>query len=220
MNLFGGFISVSGISFLMFCIFGILFVGYALGTTISDCHLSGDINIVTEWAYVGGIAGHGYMNIENCSVIASGTGVIKSETRNAVGGICAWLWEDGHHITGCEVANLEITGWANVGGVTGFIHRNNELSNCTVDNVVLTKTRIGGNPTIGLAAGGYSYNASRPITMTNNSFSNITLNGESKEFAHYNILHGSEYEGTENANFILSNNSQSGITDNTTVYVP
>ena len=31
MNLFGGFISVSGISFLMFCIFGILFVGYALG---------------------------------------------------------------------------------------------------------------------------------------------------------------------------------------------
>ena len=31
MNLFGGFISVSGISFLMFCIFGILFAGYALG---------------------------------------------------------------------------------------------------------------------------------------------------------------------------------------------
>jgi hypothetical protein len=56
--------------------------------------------------------------------------------------------------------------------------------------------------------------------MTNNSFSNITLNGESKEFAHYNILHGSEYEGTENANFNLSSNSQSGITDNTTVYVP
>ncbi len=31
MNLFGGFISVTGISFLMFCIFGILFAGYALG---------------------------------------------------------------------------------------------------------------------------------------------------------------------------------------------
>ena len=29
MNLFGGVISVTGISFLMLCIFGILFVGYA-----------------------------------------------------------------------------------------------------------------------------------------------------------------------------------------------
>ncbi len=31
MNLFGGVIPVTGISFLMFCIFAILFVGYALG---------------------------------------------------------------------------------------------------------------------------------------------------------------------------------------------
>ena len=31
MNLFGGVISVSGISFLMLCLFGILFAGYALG---------------------------------------------------------------------------------------------------------------------------------------------------------------------------------------------
>ncbi|MBQ7921070.1 MAG: permease [Clostridia bacterium] len=31
MNLFGGVVSVTGISFLMLCVFGILFVGYALG---------------------------------------------------------------------------------------------------------------------------------------------------------------------------------------------
>ena len=31
MNLFGGVIPVTGISFLMLCIFGILFAGYALG---------------------------------------------------------------------------------------------------------------------------------------------------------------------------------------------
>ncbi len=31
MNLFGGFIPVTGISFLIFCVFGILFVGYAFG---------------------------------------------------------------------------------------------------------------------------------------------------------------------------------------------
>ena len=193
---------------------------YNIGTTISDCHVSGTINIVTEWAYVGGIAAHGYMSIEDCSVVATGTGVIKSETRNAAGGICGWLWEDGHHITNCEVANLEITAWANVGGVTGFIHRNNQMDGCSVDNVVLTKTRAGGNPTIGLAAGGYSYNATRPITLSNNTFTNITINGESKEFAAYNILYGAEYDGTVNANFILTNNTQTGITDNTTIYIP
>lgn len=195
-------------------------VGYAQGTTISDCHLSGTINIATEWAYVDGIAAHGYMNIEDCSVVASGTGVIKSETRNAVGGICGWLWEDGFHITGCKVANLEITGWANVGGVPGFIHRNNLLDSCSVSNVVLTKTRVGGVPTIGLAAGGYSCNASKPITLSNNTFTNITLNGESREFAPYDILYGSEYDGTANANFILTSNTQTGITDNTTIYTP
>ena len=31
MNLFGGVIPVTGISFLLFCLFAILFVGYALG---------------------------------------------------------------------------------------------------------------------------------------------------------------------------------------------
>ena len=31
MNLFGGVIPVTGITFLMFCVFAILFVGYALG---------------------------------------------------------------------------------------------------------------------------------------------------------------------------------------------
>ena len=31
---------------------------------------------------------------------------------------------------------------------------------------------------IGLAAGGYSYNESKPITLSNNTFTNITLNGE------------------------------------------
>ena len=31
MTLFGGVISVTGISFLMLCVFAILFVGYALG---------------------------------------------------------------------------------------------------------------------------------------------------------------------------------------------
>lgn len=195
-------------------------LGYGMGTTISDCHVSGKINIVAEWAYVGGIAGHGYMDIKDCSVIATGTGVIKSETRNAVGGICAWVWEGNHSVTGCEVANMEITGWTNVGCISGFIHYSVVFDGNTAENIVLTKTRVGGNPGIGLAAGGYSYNAEKPCTITNNTFENIELNGQSKVFEAYDIMYGSEYDGKTNANFVMSGNTQTNITDNTTIYNP
>lgn len=195
-------------------------LGYGEGTTISDCHVRGKINIVTEWAYVGGIAAHGYMDVKDCSVIATGTGVIKSETRNAVGGICGWVWEGNHKVTGCEVANMEITGWTNVGCISGFIHYSNVFDGNTAKNVVLTKTREGGNPGIGLAAGGYSYNAGKPSTITNNTFENIEMNGQSIVFAAYDIMHGSEYGGTASANFVMSGNVQTNITDNTTIYNP
>lgn len=195
-------------------------VGYAEGSTISDCHVRGKVNIVSEWAYVGGIAAHGYMDIENCSVIADGTGVIKSETRNAVGGIAAWMWEGNNRITGCRVENLEITGWTNVGCISGFIAYNNVFDGNAAKNIVLTKTREGGNPGIGLAAGGYGYNSEAPSTITNNTFTNVELNAESLEFAAYNMMYGSEYYGKENANFVMNGNTASNITDNTTIFNP
>ncbi len=118
------------------------------------------------------------------------------------------------------MANLEITGWANVGGITGFIHRDNMIDGCTGENLVITKTRVSGNPSVGVVAGGYNYNASKPITFSNNTFTNVTVTGESKEFASFDILHGSEYDGVDNANFVFTNNTLTGITDNTTIYVP
>ena len=192
-------------------------VGYAEGSTISDCHVRGAISIVNNYAYTGGIVAHGYVNIENCSVIADGTGVIKSATRNAVGGIAGWMWEGNYKISGCEVANLEITGWTNVGCISGFIAYNNVFNGNTAKNIVLTKTREGGNPGIGLAAGGYGYNSEAPSTITNNSFTSVELNGESLEFSAYHIMHGSEYYGKEMANFVMNGNSTSNITNNTTV---
>lgn len=191
------------------------------GCTISDCHVTGDIKLVAEWAYVGGIAAYGYVDIDNCSVIADGTGIIKSNTRNAVGGICAWLLENGNSITNCQVKNLDITGWANVGAIAGFIHYNNVMNNCKAENIVLTKTREGGNPSIGLAAGGWCYGEDKQTTITNNTFKDITLNAQSIPYDAANILYGSEYcGGTDVSGFVLANNVQSNITENLTVVTP
>ena len=184
------------------------------GCTISNCHVTGDINLVAEWAYVGGICAYGYTKLDNCSVIADGTGYITSKTRNAVGGISAWLLEDASAITNCEVKNLELTGWANIGAITGFMHRLGVIDGCSAENVVLTKTRQDGNPTIGLAAGGWNYNATKAITITNNTFKNITLNGNYVAIESADILYGAEYYGNTNSNFIISNNTQENITNN------
>ena len=184
------------------------------GCEISNCHVIGDIKITAEYAYAGGIMAYGYSSVDNCSVIANGTGTITAKERNAVGGISAWMLEGDNSITNCTVKNLNLTGWTNVGAVSGFIHYSNEISGCTVENVVLTKTRVDGNPAIGLAAGGYSYNANNASTIKNNTFKNVELNGTHIAYASYNEMYGSEYGGVASANFVLENNTTEAITNN------
>lgn len=187
------------------------------GCTISDCKVTGNIKLVAEWAYVGGIAGYGYMDVENCSVVANGTGVITSETRNAVGGITAWMLEGNNSIINCRVENLELTGWTNLGAITGFVHYSNVIEGCSAKNVTVTKTRVDGHPGIGLAAGGWNYNAKNAITIKNNNFEDITLNGNYVAVDSADILYGSEYYGNLNSNFVLENNTQKNITNNLVV---
>ena len=56
MTLFGGVIPITGISFLMFCVFSILFVGYALGRiTIKGVSL-GDAGVFVIALIVGAVA--------------------------------------------------------------------------------------------------------------------------------------------------------------------
>ena len=184
------------------------------GCTISDCHVTGDVNIVAEFAYAGGIVGYGYMNIDNCSVIADGTGTITAKERNAVGGISAWLLEGNFSLTNCTVKNLNMTGWANIGGLTGFVHYNNLIDGCTVENVTLTKTRVDGQPSIGIAAGGFSYHANNAITISNNSFKNISLNGTAINASSASYIFGSEYGGAGYNNFVLENNAEENIQSN------
>lgn len=191
-------------------------VGAAYPANISDCHVTGDIEIVAEWAYVSGIAGYCYYGtqVDGCSVVADDKGLIKSETRNGVGGITAWLLEGDHKVTNCTVKNLDLVGWTNIGGITGFVHYNNTIDGCSVENVTLTKTREDGNPGIGLIAGGWSYSATSAITLSNNSIKNATLNGTHVAYSAYNELYGSEYGGATTANFVLDNNTTNGITNN------
>ena len=187
------------------------------GCTIENCHVTGEINLSAEWAYVGGIYAYGYISsVKDCSVIATTqeAGTIVSKTRNAVGGIAAWGLEGAHTIEGCAVKNLALTGWANIGAIAGFAHYGNVITNCSAEDVVMTKTRQDGNPTIGLAAGGWSYNAKNPITVTNNTFKNITLNGTYLAIASANILYGAEYGGGLNSNFVTDNNEQENIVNN------
>ncbi len=191
-------------------------VGAAYPAVISNCHVTGDINVYSEWAYVGGIASYCYYGtqVDGCSVIADAMGSITSATRNGVGGITAWLLEGDHKVTNCTVKNLNLTGWTNVGSITGFVHYNNTIEGCTAENIVLTKTRGDGNPGIGIVAGGYSYSANNAITIKNNTIKDITLNGTHIAYSTYNTLYGSEYGGATEANFVLEDNTVSGITNN------
>lgn len=178
-----------------------------VGCEISNCHVTGDIKITAEYAYAGGIMAYGYSSVDNCSVIADGIGTITAKERNAVGGISAWMLEGNNSIKDCTVKNLNLTGWANIGAISGFIHYSNEISGCTAENLVLTKTRIDGNPSIGLAAGGYSYNANKASTIVDNTFENVTMSGTHIAYASYNEMYGSEYGGATSANFVLENNT-------------
>ena len=161
---------------------------------VENCHVSGTINLVSQYAYAGGITGYGYNNIRNCSVIAEETGIVKVVEKTGAGGIIGWHTEGNLGIYNCTVKNLDITAWANIGGITGFVHYENTIDGCVVDNVNLYKTRENGQASIGLAAGGWSNkadNADYIINITNNKFDNMSINGQA--ITSLNQLYGSNY---------------------------
>ncbi len=220
-GLFGyvnGNAKISGVKLHNVDLTGYSYVGSVAGRVytgaISDCHVSGEIKLFAEYAYAGGIVGGDYVNLTDCSVIADGMGEIKVNQKTGAGGICGWHTEGGYQLSNCTVKNLNITAWTNLGGITGFVHYQNTIDGCRVENVVLTKTRVDGHPGIGMAAGGWSYNATHAITITNNIFKNITLNGTYVPVASADILHGSEYSGGLNKNFVIENNAAENITNN------
>ena len=191
------------------------FVARANGTsTVTNCNLTGDIDINAYWAYVGGIVGKAYaIEIDNCTVTPNGIGKITSENRNAVGSILAWM-ESASTVTNCKAQDLNLTGWANIGGITGFVNKNGTVANCSARNITLTKTRVDGIGTVGLAAGGW---CGAGITIQDNTFDTITLNGTMVPNNSVDVLFGGEFYGKGNASDVtVSNNTTENITNHLT----
>ena len=153
--------------------------GHMYTGNIENCHVSGTINLVAQYAYAAGITADGYVNVRNCSVIAEGTGVITVVEKTGAGGITGWRGEGNLAIENCTVKNLDITAWASLGGITGIAQYNNVINGCIVENVKLTKTRENGQASVGLVSGNWTNKSddNYTITMTNNHFDKMSING-------------------------------------------
>ena len=188
---------------------------YGKTNTINNCHVTGNINIVIDWAYAGAIvAKANTLSISNCTVTPNGVGVITATNRNAVGSVIGWV-EQPSTMTNCKAINMKLTGWANIGSISGFLSSGTTMTGCYAENIVMTKTRADGHPTIGLFAGGFDYSASKAITIKDSTVKNITLNGTHIAApASANILYGAEFSGNANSNIVLENNTTEIITNN------
>ena len=162
---------------------------------------------------MGGVVGNGYFaNFKNCSVVANTGSYITCKAASFVGGIVGYHGMGNLVIENCTVKNLELTAVGGVGAITGLVSTGNTITGCVVENVVLNKSKAASNPSIALAAGTWD---GPNFTITNNSFTNVTLNGTSKEYPTYSGIYGSNYSGsTTIPACTVENNTTNKITNN------
>ena len=192
-------------------------VGCMYTGNIENCHVSGSIKVVAQYAYAAGITADGYVNVRNCSVIADEAtrGVITVNEKTGAGGITGWRGEGDLVIENCTVKNLDITAWASLGGIAGIVHYNNTVKGCVVENVTLTKTRENGQASVGLVCGNWEAKSdgNYTITVTDNTFKNITINGTA--INSLKQLCGSKYTTYDtNIKLVESGNTYDAITSN------
>ena len=98
-------------------------VGNAYASTkISNVHVKGQIDISGR-GYIGGIAGHGYVVMDNVSVVGEGT---VYSTFWCAGGILGYAGEGATNITNAHVEGLTITSAAGgLGAIVGMAEDNN-----------------------------------------------------------------------------------------------
>lgn len=96
--------------------------------------------------YVGGIVGHGYAVILNCSVEGGKLTATPDNFEGAggfddgdkVGGIVGYLAEDAAmKVQGCSAKNLEISAWRDLGGIAGAAFSNATIVGNTVEGNTL-----------------------------------------------------------------------------------
>ncbi len=145
------------------------FVGRS-NSSISNIHISGNITIgcTTSRGYIanynssyfGGIVGHGYAKVDNCSVIGNEGSIIGGGRQ--VGGIFGFDSENCKiNITNCTVENVTLLGTRCIGGIAGWVHYDTGVNYCEVKNVKLIQTGYELN-TIGYITGTTCSNASYP----------------------------------------------------------
>lgn len=172
---------------------GVVSVGALVGElessvgTIDNCHVSGNIQITGQNS-VGGLAGKGYANIKNSSVIGNGTsasyvlGVYgDTEEGDNIGGIIGHLGEGNTlGISNSKVENIKIAGTRKVGGIVGTTARANDYVGNTVKNLVIECTATAeyadenaSTTTIGGIIGNYFGSATSGGILNNSSVSNV-----------------------------------------------
>ena len=128
-------------------------VGYGFtGSEISNCHISGKIEI-DGWWYIGGIGGNGYVSkVEGCTVTGNEGSYIKANNDGSyVGGIWGYRGEGGMKIIDCNVENIALSACDRIGGICGIAHYGNTIQGCEIKNSTITSTNNAGNT--GLIAG-------------------------------------------------------------------
>ncbi len=126
---------------------GVLVGNAYASTKIENVHVSGDI-LVSARGYIGGIAGHGYVVMDNVSVVGNEGSLITS-TFWCAGGILGYGGEGATNIKNAHVEGLTITSAAGgLGAIVGMAEDNNGTqpisgSNLSAEDVVI-KTYVGG----------------------------------------------------------------------------
>ena len=168
-------------------------IGSAYTGALEKCNITGTVNITANYK-VGGLAGEGYADITDCSVIVDEDSKVTgnytdTETNlegDNVGGLVGFLGEGDTTVSGCTVSGLTVSGTRKVGGLVGSVFTSNHIDGCTVSNVTVTSNATEGYVTgnsssiaIGGLAGVYTTEKGGPCdgTLTNCTVENITLTG-------------------------------------------
>ena len=121
---------------------GVGFFGKVYTGTIKNLTVEGTIT-ATNCNYVGGIVGHGYATISNCTFKGS---VGSTENTMQVGGIAG---SGGFTITNCSVyGNVTAECWA--GGIVGNCQDGGAYTNCYVEGVISAKRSFWGGGAAGI----------------------------------------------------------------------
>ena len=123
-------------------------VGNAYASTkIENVHLSGNIYISGR-GYIGGIAGHGYVVMDNVSVVATGDGLgndkgLITSTFWCAGGILGYGGEGATNIMNANVENVVVTSAAGgLGAIVGMAEDNDGTQPISGSNLSASNVEI------------------------------------------------------------------------------